>query len=132
MKEYLKKFFKSKINIAILVSAVLGIVFALLGIIGNTFLMVGVIFFVIASVMLCYQFYNRYQDNKDYEPEVEGRFDATTIDFDEDVYQMPTKKNVFKKRRLSKMDLLAPVVLFGICAAAFIIYLIILIVMMFI
>ncbi|MDR0850554.1 MAG: hypothetical protein LBN07_03660 [Christensenellaceae bacterium] len=127
MKENIKKFFKSKFNISVLVLVVLGIIFACLGVLGPIFLILGVLFFIVASAMLCFAFHKRYEANKDYEPENEGVFDATKIDFDEDVYSIPYKKKLIKKRKLSKLDAMGPVVLFGILAALFAVYLVVLI-----
>lgn len=132
MKEYIKKFFKSKFNIAVMVLIILGIVFACLGLLGQIFLLLGVLFFLAASGMLTFAMHNRYLANKDFEPENEGVFDATKIDFDEDVYNVPYKKKLIKKRKLSTTSAIAPVVLFGILTVAFAIYLIVLIAGMFI
>jgi len=132
VKEKIKKFFKSKFNVSVLVAIVLGIVFACFGVFGPVFLIVGVMFFLVASALFCYAFYKRYERNKDFEPENEGVFDATKIDFDEDVYNIPHKKKLIKKRKLSKLDSLAPLILFVIFTIAFAIYMAVLIAGLFI
>ena len=131
MKEKLANFFKSKFNISVLVITMLAIILSVMGILGPIFLILGALLFLAASAMMCFWFYKRYEANKDFEPEDEGVFDATKIDFDEDVYNVPHKKNIFKKRKKSKLESMGPVAMFGMLSVVFAVYVVILLVGLF-
>ena len=111
LKEKLIKFFTDKVIICFIVFFILGVVFLILIAFGSLFLTVSMACFSVAGLLLCVKTYKRYQINREEKPD-ENIFDATKIDFDEDVYQMTdVKRNYWKDRKRSRLDLLSPFLL---------------------
>ena len=117
----MKKFFKSKLNIAIISQLLLGIIVCFFGTLSLWCIVIGSAIIAGGCFTLGAKFHRHYNNRLDIDEE-DNYFDAREYDYDEDVYMMPnqTKEKPLKKKMLSKLDALTPAVMCYILGAVFV------------
>lgn len=117
----MKKFFKSKMNIAIISQLLLGLVLCAFAGLSLWCIIIGSAVLASACFTLGAKFHQKYNKRLEYD-ESDNYFDAREYDYDEDVYMMPdaSKEKPLKKKMLSKFDALTPAVMCYILGAIFV------------
>ena len=117
----MKKFFKSRMNIAILAQLVLGIVICFFGSLSLWCIIVGSAVIAGGCFTLGAKFHMQYNKRLDTN-EDDKYFDAREYDYDEDVYMMPdqNKEKPIRKKMFSKLDALTPAVMCYILGVIFV------------
>jgi len=116
----MKDFFKKYLLIILLIIA--GIFCLFLGTILGIFLPIGMLVLAVPMGILAIKSKKKYDTLKNYD-EKEDIFDATKLDYDEEVYYVgkTTEKKQQMKGALSKLNAINPVIIFGFLCVAFII-----------
>lgn len=117
----MKKFFKSKLNIAIICQFLLGFILCLLGNVSIWFIVIGSFGLASACFTLAAKFHKSYNRRLEIDEE-DNLFDARVYDYDEEIYLRPdaTKEKPIRKKMFQKLDALTPAVMFYIVGAIFV------------
>ena len=117
----MKKFFKSKLNIAIISQLLVGFVLSVLGGLSIWCIIIGSAVIASGCFTLGAKFHAQYNKRLEID-EADNFFDAREYDYDEDVYMMPNqnKEKPLKKKMFSKLDALTPAVMCYVLGVVFV------------
>ena len=117
----MKKFFKSKLNIAIICQFLLGFIVCLLGNLSVWFIVIGSFGIASAFFTLGAKFHKSYNRKLEID-ESDNLFDAREYDYDEDIYLRPdaTNEKPIRKKMFQKLDALTPAVICYILGGIFV------------
>lgn len=118
MKEFFKK------NFVVIILFLVALVCYLLTFVSTVFLPIATFFTGIPMIILAIRSKKKYNTLKEKVDNSEDYFDATSIDYDEDIYYVgeSNKRVVNAKGFLNRMNSLGPVIIYSILGVAFIFF----------